>query len=207
MYSGICGESDTNFEDDRNFEDEIKETLCKPVGNVDLNAYSGIWQQVMTSRSTGLNGTGIDFSSVEAIYTPKKSDKSIILVTNRGYNGDFEYVEIKGESYAVDPLNPSIRKVKFYELPRFTEGDYWIVKLGPIINNKYDYAVVVGPNFFDNKFSLYVLARNRDKFFKQYFKETNKFLKQNGFTKWWNKPVISPDVLTKKKKKKKKKIN
>ena len=110
----------------------------------------------MTSRSTGIQGTGIDFSGVEAVYTPKRGDNSVILVTNRGYNGDFEYVEIKGEAYAPDPAIPGKRKVRFNRIPVGIEGDYWIVKLGPIMNNQYEYAVVSGPSFFDKIYFHYM---------------------------------------------------
>ena len=51
------------------------------------------------------------------------------------------------------------RKVKFDGL--FFEGSYWIVKLGQIKNDQYQYAIISGPltSFVGTRFSLYVLAQ------------------------------------------------
>ena len=93
-------------------------------------------------------------------------------------------VSIKGYSYT--KINPTKRKLKFYNLP-FT-GNYWIVKLGPVINNKYEYSIISGPltQFIGTRFSLYVLCRNINEFKEKYENEVKEWCIDNGFSLPWN---------------------
>ena len=63
------------------------------------------------------------------------------------------------------------------------DGNYWIVKLGPVNNEKYEYAIISGAlnNWFGTRFSLYVLARNRNKYTKMYEEEVMKWCKSNNY--------------------------
>ena len=83
---------------------------------------SNRWQQVLTSRSTGIMGTGISFSSVSAVYKKKKD--GTITVLNSAYNTDFTPVYITGVCRAVDKDVPTCRVVRFDN--REFEGEYWI---------------------------------------------------------------------------------
>lgn len=38
----------------------------------------------------------------------------------------------------------------------FLDADYWVVELGPVINDKYDYAIVAEPT----RSFMWVLSRN-----------------------------------------------
>ena len=84
---------------------------------------------------------------------------------------------------------PSKRKVVF-EGVKF-EGNYWIVKLGPIVNDKYDYAVVCGPltKKIGTRFSLYVLCRDKKKYELEYEENVKQWCNDNGFKFWWNKYI------------------
>ena len=139
------------------------------VTKIDLKLYTGKWHQVGTSRSTKLLGTGTNYKNVSAEYLCiNNCSSNIISIFNEGINGKNNYTSINGFSYCENTSIPSKRKVVF-EGVRF-EGNYWIVKLGPIVNNKYDYAIVSGPltNRIGTRFSLYVLCRNRKKYKNEY---------------------------------------
>ena len=70
--------------------------------NITLSAYTGLWYQVATSRSTALLGTGIDYTNVSALYNI--TNTSDLSVFNHGYDGNMVETSIQGYSYANMPL-------------------------------------------------------------------------------------------------------
>lgn len=168
-------------------------TVTKPVNtenNITLEYYTGKWFQTATSRSSALMGTGTNFSSVTAIYECiQNCSTNNISVLNQGINNKGESVSISGFSYCKNLNKPGRRKLKFFNLPFI--GNYWIIKLGPVINNKYDYAIVSGPisRFFGTRFSLYVLCRDINYYKENYEKEVKDWCQNNGFIFPWNKYV------------------
>jgi lipocalin len=163
----------------------------KVVESIDLNSYTGIWEQVATSPSTILAGTGTDFKNVRATYEIIGDPKdNIISVFNEGINGNGVYESIKGISFSPNNNIPGKRKVKFENNP--IEGNYWIVKLGPLNSkNQYDYAIVSGAinNIIGTRALLYVLARNRNVYKEKYEKEVKKWCFDNGYKFKFNKYV------------------
>ena len=70
------------------------------------------------------------------------------------------------------------------ELKDLKPAPYWILELGPIVEDNYQYSIVS-----DNlALSLFVLARNVDDFYKTYDSTVLNSLKEFGFTKPWNSP-------------------
>ena len=171
----------------------LKNLLPIPVEpTLETNAYLGKWFQVATSRSTALLGTGTDYRNVTALYNISFVDtqwsKSVITVLNSGLKDNGNYTEIKGYSYTTGNL-PTKRKLHFDGVP--TDGNYWIIHLGPVIKKKYQYAIVAGPihNWFGTRFSLYVLARNIKDYKLKYKHIVETWCKQNGFNTYWNEYV------------------
>lgn len=62
---------------------------------------------------------------------------------------------------------------------------YWVIELGPVVDNQYDYSIVSD----DKKLSLFVLARNIERFFDLYSVDVLDSLNSFGFTKL-NKPLV-----------------
>jgi hypothetical protein len=162
-------------------------TLLQRFGELDITHK---WPQVMTSRSTGIMGTGIAFSSVSADYKLQRDGSFKLL--NRAYNSDFKPVFISGLCKCADNTVPTCRTVKFDDL--FFEGDYWITYISA---DKSTFIVsaplillgkVLTPNF-----GLYVLTRDRDKYWTNdaLQAEINAVLLDYDFTSYWNKPVFS----------------
>jgi lipocalin len=157
--------------------------------NVDVKSYLGLWNQVATSRSSALLGTGIRFTNVTARYDILNN--SDISVYNSGFNKNNNYTSIQGYSY-VTGKSQTKRKLHFEGVP--VDGNYWIVKLGPIKENKYRYAIVSGPltPLFATRFSLYVLARNRKEYEENYEKDVKQWCQDNNFRFFWNKYIATP---------------
>lgn len=165
----------------------IKNVLpIKSEKNITLSNYLGLWNQVATSRSTKLFGTGPSFTNVMAYY--ELLNTTNISVYNSGYKENKKFTSISGYSY-VTGKSQTKRKLHFTGVP--FEGNYWIVKLGPIQNNMYSYAIVSGAlnSFFGTRFSLYVLARNKEEYKLKYEKTVKKWCKQNNFIYFWNKYI------------------
>lgn len=157
--------------------------------NISIPAYIGEWHQVATSRSTALLGTGIHFTNVTAIYNT--TNTTHLSVFNHGYDKNHIETHIKGYSYPTDSTQTK-RKVHFYGVP--TDGNYWITKLGPIQNKQYQYAIISGPitPLFATRFSLYVLARNKQHYLNTYQNEVLQWCKDNFFIFYWNQYVPTP---------------
>ena len=167
------------------------------VGDLDvlLNRFSKLevsnrWQQVLTSRSTGIMGTGISFSSVSAIYK-KMKDGSISLL-NSAYNTDFSPVYITGVCKVVDKEVPTCRVVSFDKIG--FEGEYWITYISADLSTFVVSApiVILGKAVYQN-FGVYVLTKDRTKYWanKKLQKEINEKLIEYGYTNYFNKPVFS----------------
>ena len=158
--------------------------------------FKGRWEQVMTSLSTQIMGTGITFSSVNATYDLLNGQ---IHVTNSAYNGKFEKIFIEGTSIERHTLK-TCRTVKFDDLD--IVGDYWIFH---ITNDKETILVaapiIIPTPFFPicvtGTFGLYVLTKDRNKFWNDAAKqkEIMKELKNYGFTNFYNTPICSGESI------------
>lgn len=169
------------------------ENFIKPLEvekNINLDFYIGRWYQAATSRSTALLGTGPNYTDVTADYNCIDDCKyNNISVYNQGYDENGVFKDISGYSFVEDGEESGKRKLRFYNLP--VEGNYWIAKLGPIIDEQYQYSIVSGPinKYFGSRFSLYVLSRNITNYLENYEKEVKIWCQENGFTYHWNEYV------------------
>lgn len=164
--------------------------------NLNINKFYGKWEQVLTSLSTNLLGSGIFYSSVQANYSPLKDGN--IKVINKAYDGNFELTSIEGISRARNTLVPTCRTVKFPNQP--IEGNYWIIYASndftTIIVSAPIIVPVIGFDISDN-FGLYVLTKDREKYWNSDEPQNVfKILKKYGFDKFFNKPVNSGKSFT-----------
>ena len=72
------------------------------------------------------------------------------------------------------------------ELKDLTPAPYWIIELGPVVNEYYDYAIVSD----DKALTLFVLTRNVTEFYDIYNEKGNEIIKNVWVTKPWNSPQI-----------------
>jgi len=160
-----------------------------------IDQFVGRWEQVFTSRSTEFLGTGLDNSSVSATYS--LNNDGTIGVFNSSFNGKFEKIFIEGTSRARDNTIPTCRTVKFASSEAIPfEGDYWILDISETFQTVIVVAPIITPYIpieIANNFGVYVLTKNRDKFWKNKNEVNRVFtvLNKYGFNKFWNEPIVS----------------
>ena len=150
----------------------------KPVDEVDLTKYVGHWYQIYGDNFDALfQGNGkcstADYELLE---------DGQVFVTNKQIRDDLQD-SITGYAYYKNDDCCGYLTVQLEDLP---EAPYWVLELGPVVDDYYDYSIVS-----DNKgLSLYVLARDVDRFFKLYNDDVINSLEDFGFNKFFNKPII-----------------
>ena len=145
------------------------------VSNLDLNNYIGEWYEVYEDNfdKTFQNG-----KCVKAFYKLNENNVSVLNTQIK----DNKLDTINGYAYYKEGDSGGYLTVQLDDLP---EAPYWVIELGPIVNNLYDYAIVS-----DNlRLSLFVLARNVTAFFNLYNEDVLKSLENFGFSSRLNSPI------------------
>jgi apolipoprotein D and lipocalin family protein len=149
------------------------------VDYVDLDAYKGYWYEVYKDLYDETFQK--DGSCVTANYTIWNNGKVGIVNSELLRNGELSIID--GYAYYKDGNSGGELTVKLDGVD--FDAPYWIVELGPIYEDKYDYAIVS-----DNlKFTLFVLARDVDRFFKQYDSQVLDSIDNMGFNRTYNSPT------------------
>ncbi len=150
----------------------------KAVDELDLEKYSGKWYQVYQDKFNKLfQGNGRCSTATYSIV-----DSNNVSVFNEQINMKNEYDTIKGNAYYKNDDCCGYLTVLLEGTP---EAPYWVLELGPVVDEFYDYSIVS-----DNKaLSLYVLTRNVERFYKLYNDKVLISLEEFGFTKSFNSPL------------------
>ncbi len=146
------------------------------VSNLDLNSYIGEWYEVYEDNfdKTFQNG-----KCVKAFYKLNENNVSVLNTQIK----DNKIDSINGYAFYKEGDSGGYLTVQLDDLP---EAPYWVIELGPIKNNLYDYAIVS-----DNiRLSLFVLARNVSTFFNLYDEKVLKSLENFGFSNRLNSPIM-----------------
>lgn len=147
--------------------------------SLDLEAYTGKWYQVYSDLFVQ-NAFEKGARCVKAFY--ELAEDEIIEIYNEQIAPNTKIQSITGYGYIPNATEP--RKLKVV-LQDKKEADYWIYDLSPIVDKKYQYAIVSD----SYKISLFVLARNVEDFYINYNDKVLDTLKEYGFTRIWNKPI------------------
>ncbi|XP_071479450.1 uncharacterized protein [Diadema antillarum] len=153
------------------------------VTELKLDNYYGRWYEMYSDlivKST------FERNSYCTTATYGKGDNNTVTVFNSGRLGSptGSPSEISGYAYVPDPAEPGKLKLKFPNIPL---GDYWVVALGPVENDQYQYSVVTEPSMLQ----LFILARDPADFRQKYQDQVLDLVKDMGFTRFWNKPMIT----------------
>jgi len=167
-----------------------KDEVLSIMSRYDKKIFAGRWEQVLTSLSTNILGSGVFYSSVNSSYILQKDGS--VRVINKAINSFFQEVELEGVSFARNELIPICRSVKFDNCN--FEGNYWIIYISRDQNTIIICAPLILFGTFDllNNFGLYVMTRDRFKFWNS--EEPQKvfeILGKYGFNKFWNSPIDS----------------
>lgn len=150
--------------------------------NINLEYYYGTWFEIYSNIL--VKNTFESFSKcIKAIYTSLENDN--IQVYNQQFNYNNNKIQyICGKASIPNKNENNHLEVTF---PYYGSSPYWIYDVGPIINNQYQYAIVSNPS----QTNLFVLARNINEFMEKYNDQVKIKLKELGFTKYYNKPILT----------------
>ena len=154
------------------------EDVYQPVKYVDLSMYSGRWYQVYKDYFD-MTFQGKGTCSV-ADYTIE-GNKVGVLNSQIDKNGKVD--QIKGYAFYESDNSGGKLSVKLDGIPKAMP--YWIIELGPVVDNKYEYSIISD----DKRITLFVLARNVEDFYNKYDNEVKEKLNKLGFNKKINEPI------------------
>lgn len=153
----------------------------EPVEELNLSQYDGVWYEVYGDRvDRSFQGYA---TCITATYTVNK-DSGNVSVVNREVRQDGTPESIEGYAYYEGNNTGGLLTVSLDGTP--VPAPYWVVDLGPVVEDEYDYAVVTD----DKQLTLFVLARNVTTFFELYDDEVMDTLVEMGFTQKFNEPVL-----------------
>lgn len=149
-----------------------------PVDKLDLTKYVGRWYQVYKNRfdNTFQGGGTCAVADYQLVDTA-------VTVSNNQINKDGSLGQIKGSAFYSPGNTGGELTVSLDGVPR--EAPYWVIEIGPVKDNQYEYSIVSD----NNRFSLFVLARNVTQYYEEYDEMVQASLKSYGFTNALNKPI------------------
>lgn len=145
--------------------------LAPTISSIDVDNYLGHWFQVYQAP------TNVIFQGYGTCITADYGllDNGYISVLNSQLDENKELEQISGYGYYKNISEPGKLTVHLDGVP--VDSPYWIVKLGEVKDNQYQYTIITNPSGI----SLWVLTRDVDEFKKLYDKEVVDFLEQYNF--------------------------
>ncbi|PFX27674.1 temperature-induced lipocalin-1-like [Stylophora pistillata] len=157
------------------------------VPSLNVTKYLGRWYQVYADPAV-MVFTERNAVCVTADYSLRKDGKIGVLNRQRDRTPTGKGKSITGYAYMTDPKEPGKLTLPLDGV--HVLGSYWVVKLGPPTFGEeglYQYSVVTD----SMQIMLFVLTRDVETFRNQYDEEVKSFLAENGFTHFYNKPVVT----------------
>lgn len=145
--------------------------LPATVNELKVNSYLGHWTQVYGAPTNSIfQGYG---TCATADYGLLDNGQISVLNTQLNKNKDIE--TISGYGYYQNVSEPGKLTVHLDGVP--VDSPYWVVKLGEIVDDQYQYSIITTPSGI----SLWVLTRDIEQFNELYSAEVNEFLDENNF--------------------------
>jgi lipocalin len=145
--------------------------LPETINELNINSYLGNWLQVYGApTNTIFQGYGTCITADYGLL-----DNGYISVVNSQLNKNKEFETINGYGYYKNISEPGQLTVHLDGVP--VDSPYWIVKLGEIFDNQYQYTIITTPSGI----SLWVLTRDIERFNQYYDEEVKEFLDKNNF--------------------------
>jgi apolipoprotein D and lipocalin family protein len=128
--------------------------------------YTGRWYQVLGAPTNEIfQGYG---TCLTADYGILPNSSVSVLNSQLDKNGNLE--QIAGHAYYKNASEPGKLTVYLEGTP--FDGPYWVVKLGEIKNEQYQYSIITVPS----KISLWVITRNVQEFYDEYVQTVTDYL-------------------------------
>ena len=142
------------------------------ISEINVPSYLGHWTQVYQAPTNMIfQGYGTCLTADYGLL-----DNGNISVLNAQLDENHNIEQISGYGYYKNASEPGKLTVHLDGVP--VDSPYWIVKLGEIVENQYQYSIITTPSGI----SLWVLTRDVDVFIKNYNTEVEDFLHQYDFT-------------------------
>ena len=141
------------------------------VSELNVDKYLGDWYQVYGAP------TNIIFQGYGKCITAQYGalQNGCVSVLNSQINSKNELDQISGYAYYTNTSEPGKLTVRLDGVP--VDSPYWVVKLGEVIHEQYEYSIISVPSGI----SLWVLTRDINNFFNKYDKEVRNYLDSNNF--------------------------
>lgn len=145
--------------------------LPSTVNELNIDNYLGHWFQIYGAP------TNVVFQGYGTCITADYGllDNGYVSVLNAQLNKNKEIEKINGYAYYKNTSEPGQLTVHLDGVP--TDSPYWVVKLGEIVDNQYQYTIITTPSGV----SLWVLARDINRFHEFYDAEVKEFLNNYKF--------------------------
>ena len=159
-------------------------SLPDVISEINVPSYLGHWEQLYQAP------TNVIFQGYGTCITADYGllDNGNITVLNAQLDENDSIEQISGYAYYKNASEPGKLTVHLDGVP--VDSPYWIVKLGEVVDNQYQYSIITTPSGI----SLWVLVRDIDVFLKYYNTEVEDFLHQYEF-KYTQVTCNSPTML------------
>ena len=159
-------------------------SLPAVISEINVPSYLGHWKQVYQAPTNVIfQGYG---TCITADYGLLDNGNINVINTQLDENASIE--QISGYAYYKNASEPGKLTVHLDGVP--VDSPYWIVKLGEVVDNQYQYSIITTPSGI----SLWVLVRDIDVFMKYYNTEVEDFLQMYDF-KYTQVTCNSPTML------------
>ena len=160
--------------------------IPQTISSLNINDYLGHWIQVYQAPTNVIfQGYG---TCITADYGLLYNGNVNVINTQLDENNEIE--QITGYAYYKNASEPGKLTVHLEGVP--VDSPYWIIKLGEIKNNQYQYSIITTPSGV----SLWVLVRDIVTFFELYDTEVTNFLNEYKFRAT---RILNADFISKKK--------
>eukprot|EP00122_Pirum_gemmata_P020567 Pgem_evm1s19222 len=153
------------------------EPTIRPVQGMELDSYMGRWYQVMTNQFTATRMEKLEKCITMDYFAAPNGKVELVKSSNLIFDSVMK-MQTLVEADIPNPAFPSKWSLPVGGLRKIEGTNFWVVKLGPKVENKYEYSVVTDPMGQ----SLFVLARDVQKFHSMYKQEVMQSLVKVGLT-------------------------
>lgn len=153
----------------------------KTIDDINVNEYIGNWYQIYGSPTNYIfQGYGKCLTAQYGLL-----ENGNVSVINSQLNTNNQLEQISGYAYYTNTSEPGKLTVHLEGVP--VDSPYWIIKLGEVINDEYQYSIISVPSGV----SLWVIARDINVFYQNYDKEVKQYLDENNFN---YKPIVQDNT-------------
>ena len=186
-FTGQTAPIATYHESDCVYEENTQMTsVPDTVDNLDVSSFIGLWYQMYGNKFVFATTSPDSYCATAKYWL---NTNGTIGVHNYQTTGSPEgtVATVDGYAYYKSPeaaaAEPGQLMLHFDIAP--SDGPYWVLALGPIVNGYYEWTVVSDPTML----SLFIMARDAATFHAKYEEDVLKLVESIGFTSPYNKPV------------------